>query len=154
MNLLKYNNTVDKKGCPACHSPNVIGTSFSSFKNDYSGPYHDLKTLKIGRLVQCESCKTIWFVDNSKSKVDTVPQNRLQTVEDWNNKKLEIHPEHLKVLSEIGCTPLDHYGNLKEFISIPCKCILENGQIIENAITMLRIWGGLAESGAAPHHPH
>jgi hypothetical protein len=136
--LLTDKKTVGKKGCPACDSPNVICTNFSSFNNDYSGPFLDLKTLKIGRLVQCESCKTIWFVDNSESQIDTVPQNRLQTVEDWNNKKLEIQSEHLKVLSEIGCTPPDHYGNLKEFISIPCKCILDNGQIIDNAIVSIQ----------------
>lgn len=137
-NMLTDEKVVAKKGCPACDSPNVICTSFSSFNNDYSGPFLDLKNLKIGRLVKCKSCKKIWFVDNSKSQVDTVSQNCLQTIEDWNNKKLEIQTEHLKVLLEIGCTPPDHYGNLNEFISIPCKCVLNNGQIIENAIVSIQ----------------
>lgn len=130
-NLLTDKKTVVKKGCPACDSPNVICTSFSSFNSDFSGPFLDLNILKIGRLVRCASCKTIWFVDNSKSDVDIISQNRLQIIENWNNKKLEIQPEHLNVLSEIGCTPPDHYGNLPQRLLLPqmTKYILQTGQL-------------------------
>lgn len=137
-NLLTGNEDFTKKGCPACDSPNVICTNFSSFNDDYSGPLINLYKLKTGQLLQCEICKAIWFIDNSKEQADTVVQDRLRVVKEWNSKKLSIRPNHLQVLLEIGCTPSDHYGNLKEFISIPCKCTLTSGEIIENAVVSIQ----------------
>lgn len=137
--LLVSKRLIGKKGCPVCDNPNVICTGFEGFNSDYSGPFINLKELKIGRMVQCASCKTMWLVDNSQSHADTVSQNQINVVTQWNNKELKIKPEFTKVLFQIGCTPPDHYGNLKEFISIHCKkCKLENGEIIENAVISIQ----------------
>lgn len=136
--LLTGKNTEKGKGCPACEIPNVICTNYDSFTNDYSGPFSELKSLKFGRLVKCNNCKTIWFVGNPNHYVDTVSIERLKIVEDWNKKHLSLSPEQVDVLTDIGSTLPDSYGNQKEFISVPCKCTLKSGEVIDNALISIQ----------------
>jgi hypothetical protein len=77
-----------------------------------------------------------WYLDNRECWADTISDKQMQTVLDWNEKHLIIKPDLFKTLLEIGCPPSDY--NTRGFLSIPCKCTLDNGIILENAIVSIQ----------------
>jgi hypothetical protein len=131
-------DNVKNKGCPACKIPTVTATSFNDFANHYIGPFTSKTRLKFGELLQCTVCGMHWYTCEGSTWVDAVRDNDLRTIDDWSNRDLSVKPEHLAVLRSIGCTPSDYYGNLSEFIRIPCKCILTNGNEIDKALVSIQ----------------
>ncbi|MEO5643865.1 MAG: hypothetical protein ABIQ40_01095 [Bacteroidia bacterium] len=125
-----------KSGCPACENKNVISNSYESFHSRFSGPFIKRYDLKFGQIEQCEICKMNWYVDKREYWVNTISDDRMQSVLHWNEKQLKIKPEYLKILLEIGCPPSDYSS--RGFLEIPCKCTLDNGMILENTIVSIQ----------------
>lgn len=127
-----------KGDCPACANRKIIATSTNSFKDFNADHFLEIEQLKHGKILQCGSCQTMWHVGESERWVYTISNDQLESVHEWNNRSLTISPKQLDTLKKIGATPSDLYGNQMEFISIPCRCVLKSGEILETAVISIQ----------------
>jgi hypothetical protein len=121
----KKNN---KAKCPHCRDKNITGCQISYFESEFSEPLPVFKKLKFGELLKCPECKAVWFIDDEKKNLDIVKRGNLKVIEEWSSKNLMLTAGQFKLLKVIGATPPDIYGNMSEFISIPCKCTFKDGK--------------------------
>ena len=135
--LFDFNDHYPRAGCPACDNSRVICIDADSFDDNYAGPFNKIKQLKFGELIQCTICEQVLYKNTQEIYVDVVPKSRLADIEEWDAKKLSLSDEQLQTLLEIGATPSDNWANENMF-SIPCKCTLLSGEIIEHAIISIQ----------------
>lgn len=63
-----------------------------------------------------------------------IPEEFIDMVVKWSERVLLPNDNLLSKLKEIGATPPDLYGNLKEYIRIPCKCVTKLNEEIDFCI--------------------
>jgi hypothetical protein len=66
--------------------------------------------------------------------MQSISENYIDLFKEWNKRNLFANNYIFNKLMDIGVTPPDIYGNLSEFVRIPCKCVTKRGQEIDYCI--------------------
>jgi hypothetical protein len=78
------------------------------------------RPLKFGYLYECPSSHRRWFLDDDGANMYFVPAEKAELVERWDKEPLRLSTHQIQILSDIGGTEADKYGNGKGEIKIPC----------------------------------
>lgn len=132
---IKNNNS----GCPNCKgTENVIMFNWKlaceGRTNEYTKYVKSIKKvekLKFGWLYECLNCQQKWFLSDNKQTMTRIPKEKEDIFYIWKIKKNEVNNQLLKSLIKIMANPPDLYGNVEDYIRVPCKVILKTGEEID-----------------------
>ncbi len=96
--------------------------------------YESSKKLRIGSLFKCKSCSHPWYLDKDELFMNSVPLEKLELIEEWNISPIHLTNEQLEILTKIGSTPPDIYGNGRQYRQTPCRVVAKTGEIFNFAI--------------------
>lgn len=129
---------VRKMSCPSCLEENVVGFNWKLARkgkfpelNRYASGLKLDKELKFGEVYSCQVCETKWFLNDDKAFMEIMPTSQIEIVEEWNSRNLTPSRDIVSKLKKIGATPPDIFGNMSEFIDIPCRCTTKDGRNVE-----------------------
>lgn len=93
--------------------------------------------MKFGSLYACRLCGRNWVLDDDRYSMSSVPDARIGILNEWNENKLLIGQEDLKVLDYIGGTFPNYWMGHNGVIEIPCSITMSSGECIDPAIVWI-----------------
>lgn len=116
-----------KKKCPNCGTTKYINFSLEEYRANFLSTLENFDVCKYGRLLRCKKCNAFWFISEKNIIMDYISEDHIQLFNEWNNRNLIASNSILNKLKSIGATPPDIYGNLNNFVRVPCQCITKSG---------------------------
>jgi hypothetical protein len=92
------------------------------------------RKLRAGTLYRCSQCQSPWYLDPHALMMNYVQTERIPLILNWSNNTLQLSSRHLQILSQIGETPHDIYGNGAGFNAYPCSVHTHSGEFFPTAI--------------------
>jgi hypothetical protein len=96
-----------------------------------------IRPLKFGHLYQCPVSQNYWFLNDDSSSMYSVPPDKVELLWQWDRHPLVLTTTQIQVLSEIGATETDKYGNGKGEIKIPCRIHRSQNETYDPAIVLI-----------------
>lgn len=131
---IKSKEDENREQCPNCGTTKYLNFSTQEYRNNFKNTLENFDICKYGRLLRCKKCFSYWFISGNNIVMEYISENHINVFNEWNKRNLFADNYILKKLMNIGATPPDIYGNLKEFVRIPCKCVTKDGQEIDFCI--------------------
>ena len=130
--------------CKVCDDLPRIAFSWHYAQEDRGRELHALrdqlkqvKSLKFGHLYACQLCGLNWFLDDACSTMTRVPNDQRDILNEWNENKLYIEQEQLRVLDTIGGTAPNYWMGHDGVIAIPCAISMRSGEHIDPAVVWI-----------------
>ena len=131
---IKSKENEKRELCPNCGTTKYFNFSMQEYRNNFKNTLEHHDICKYGRLFRCSKCYGYWFISDNNTVMEYVSENHIDTLRKWNKRNLIADKYIFEKLMSIGDTPPDIYGNFKEFVRIPCKCVMNGGQEIDFCI--------------------
>lgn len=103
----------------------------------FSNHLQHIRSLKFGHLYQCPISQNYWFLDDDGSLMYSVASDKVELLWQWDSKPLVLTEPQIKVLSEIGATESDKYGNGKGEIKIPCMVRRTQDEVYDPTLVVI-----------------
>lgn len=134
--------------CQSCPSK---FKGFTSNRNKSDGCIKSLNFVthyKKYEVRSCKECGQKWllsFHPFDKERVDLFPfnENQKPKYEEWAKNLVVPTEEQMKILSQIIGINGDIYGNCKDYIDVPCKVTLNDGQVRD--FSLIRFANGMPD---------
>lgn len=128
----------NEKACPSCDGTRYYCLDWEGIKNGkepkflkYFNSIKFKRHLRIGWLYECEKCGQPWYLHKNQKRMSRFPGERIDSIIEWGSRALTPSEALVEELMSIKATPPDLYGNLKEYIRVPCKVTTKIGEEID-----------------------
>ena len=117
--------------CPKCAGTRTIGFGWDAKDNQrYVEALTLLAPLKFGKLYACRRCRAQWYLGENGAVASLVEPDKEQRIQAWSSRPLRPSAEMLQALRRIGGTP-PKGAHEALGVSIPCKCVMKNGEVVD-----------------------
>lgn len=130
--------------CRVCDDPPSIAFNWKYAQENKDQKLHALfeqlkqvKSLKFGYLYTCQLCGLNWILDEARSTMTRVPNDRRDILNEWNENQLSIEQEQIRALDAIGGTVTKYWMGHDSVIAIPCTISTCSGECIDPAIVWI-----------------
>ncbi|MDD4872157.1 MAG: hypothetical protein PHR77_16500 [Kiritimatiellae bacterium] len=130
--------------CKVCDDPTHAAFSWQYAQEDRGHELHALrdqlkqvKSLKFGHLYACQLCGLNWILDETRSTMTRVPNDRRDILNEWNENQLSIEQEQLRVLDAIGGIATTYCMGHYRLIVVPCAISMRSGERIDPAVVWI-----------------
>jgi len=92
------------------------------------------RQLRFGKLFTCSICGHWWYLNHNEEMMNSVPDERHELLERWDEKPILLAENILAVLESIGATPAHKYEGKPEYLNVPCLVRTRGGEVFEQAL--------------------